>query len=74
MVFLTCVKFWVGRIRVWIGILLMPISIRIGIKMEIRIRIGIRTMPIPDNAYKATKILKGVCEFQKNIDLAFFVW
>jgi hypothetical protein len=39
----------------WIGIVLMPIRIRIliGIKMGIRIRIGINTMPIHNTASEA---------------------
>jgi hypothetical protein len=35
-----------ARIHMRIGIILMPIRIRIGIDMEIRIRISIKTMPI----------------------------
>ena len=38
-------KTW-GRIRLWIGIVFKPIQIRIGIGMEIWIRIGITTMRI----------------------------
>jgi hypothetical protein len=45
-------KTW-GKIRMRIGIVLMPIRIRIriGIKMEIRILIGMITMPINNTVF-----------------------
>jgi hypothetical protein len=47
-------KTWI-RLRMWIGIILMPTRIRIGIKMEIwiriRIGIGIKTMPINNTEF-----------------------
>jgi hypothetical protein len=45
-----------------IGIILMPILIRIqiliwiGISMEIRIRIGIKTVPIHNNGFSADRM------------------
>jgi hypothetical protein len=49
--FFNMCKTW-GRIRTRIGIVLMPIRIRIGINMAIwiRIRIGVRTLPIHNTA------------------------
>jgi len=52
---LRLVKTWV-RICIWIGIVLMPIRIWIGIKTESRIRIGINTMPIYNTALLEAKI------------------
>ncbi len=56
------------RIRMWIGIILMTIQIRIwiGIKMEIWILISIKTMPIyntgeEDRQLFRPKLASNVC-------------